>query len=79
MTEHLASLGAVAVPRERYSALLATALGEGAEGSDGASSAGASAGPGEFWALDALLEAAGAAGAGGPAGKVIAQLLGQTS
>jgi leucyl/phenylalanyl-tRNA--protein transferase len=81
MTEHLASLGAVAVSKETYSALLATALGEGVEGSAaGASSRGASAaGPGEFWALDALLEAAGAAGAGGPAGKVIAQLLGQTS
>jgi leucyl/phenylalanyl-tRNA--protein transferase len=80
MTDHLASLGAVPVSRERYSALLATALGEGVEGSAaGASPAGASAaGPGEFWALDSLLEGAGA-GAGGPAGKVIAQLLGHTS
>ena len=45
MTEHLASLGAVSIPREAYVALLATALG----------------------------------GAAGPAGKLIAQLLGQTS
>lgn len=81
MTDHLASLGAIAVPREGYTALLATALGEG----DGDSAGGASgegsgvAGPGEFRALDALLEGTGAAGGGGPGGKVIAQLLGQTS
>ena len=82
MTDHLASLGAVAVAKERYSALLATALGEGVtEGSASGSAGGASAaaGPGEFWALDELLEGAGATGAAGPAGKVIAQLLGQTS
>ena len=82
MTDHLASLGAVAVAKERYSALLATALGEGVtEGSAAGSPDGASAaaGPGEFWALDELLEGAGAAGAAGPAGKFIAQLLGQTS
>ena len=86
MTDHLASLGAVAVPKERYSALLATALGEGvsaagsAAGAAGAADgARAAAGPGEFWALDGLLEDAGAAGAAGPAGKLIAQLLGQTS
>ena len=35
--------------------------------------------PPDFLALDRLLELAGAAGAGGPAGYVIAQLLGQTS
>ena len=81
MTEHLASLGAVAVPRERYTALLATALGEGeGDSAGGASGEGSGvAGPGEFRALDALLEGAGAAGGGGPGGKVIAQLLGQTS
>ncbi len=90
MTGHLASLGAVAVSRETYSEMLAAALGGGASGSaalgDGAagSAAGASEGcpdsrGGEFWALDRLLEAAGAEGGGGPAGKVIAQLLGQTS
>ena len=88
MTEHLASLGAVAVSRERYAALLATALGggevEGAGEGEGAAAGGASAGsaasgPGDFGALDTLLEGAGAAGGGGPGGKVIAQLLGQTS
>jgi leucyl/phenylalanyl-tRNA--protein transferase len=81
MTDHLASLGAVSVPRDDYVALLGSALGEGAgEGAGASSTAGSElSGPGEFWALDALLDAAGAAGAGGPAGKVIAQLLGQTS
>jgi leucyl/phenylalanyl-tRNA--protein transferase len=79
MTGHLASLGAVAVPRDRYVALLATALGEGA------SSAGAGArtawSPADFFALDSLLAEEGAApgGGGGPGGKLIAQLLGQTS
>jgi leucyl/phenylalanyl-tRNA--protein transferase len=85
MTEHLASLGAIAVPRETYVALLSTALGGGAAG--GASAAGALVealgrtpdAPPDFLALDRLLELAGAAGAGGPAGYVISQLLGQTS
>jgi leucyl/phenylalanyl-tRNA--protein transferase len=82
MTEHLASLGAVSVPRESYVALLAVALGGGV-------SAGGTAAPGvaasvpdappDFLALDRLLELAGAAGAGGPAGYVISQLLGVTS
>jgi leucyl/phenylalanyl-tRNA--protein transferase len=78
MTGHLASLGAIAIPRDRYVALLATALGEGASG---AASAGADWSSGDFWALDSLLEADGAApgGGGGPGGKFIAQLLGQTS
>ena len=75
MTEHLASLGAVAVSRDRYAALLASALGEGAA----ASGAAADFRPGDFWALDALLDGSAPAGAGGPGGKVIAQLLGQTS
>ena len=72
MTPHLASLGAVAVPRDRYVELLAAALGEGGAGDR-------LAGPGEFWELDRLLEAEGADGAPSPAGKVIAQLLGHTS
>ena len=71
MTEHLASLGAVSVPREAYVALLAAALG-GAAGSVGGAAAGVSAavpaGPPDFLALDRLLEVTGAAGAGGPAG-----------
>jgi leucyl/phenylalanyl-tRNA--protein transferase len=85
MTEHLASLGAISVPRETYVALLSAALGGGT--AVGAPAAGAlvealgrapSSAP-DFLALDRLLELAGAAGAGGPAGYVIAQLLGQTS
>ena len=84
MTEHLASLGAISVPRETYVALLSAALGGGAVGG---TAAGAlvdglgrvpEAAP-DFFALDRLLELAGAAGAGGPAGYVISQLLGQTS
>jgi len=85
MTEHLASLGAVSVPSETYVALLSAALGGG--GVAGVSAAGAlvaglgkapEAAP-DFLALDRLLELAGAAGAGGPAGYVISQLLGHTS
>jgi leucyl/phenylalanyl-tRNA--protein transferase len=69
MTPHLASLGAISVPRKTYVALLSAALGEGGRGVP----------PADFGALDALLELAGAAGAPGPAGYVIAQLLGHTS
>ena len=83
MTPHLASLGAVNVPRETYLALLAGALGSTVSGggsAEGSIAAGASPAPSpEFRALDRLLEATGAAGASGPAGYVIAQLLGQTS
>ena len=89
MTSHLASLGAVAVSRDRYVELLTAALGGGDSGSgagaasgdgDGARAAGSSA-AGDLWALDRLLEAEGAPaeGGGGPAGKLIVQLLGQTS
>jgi leucyl/phenylalanyl-tRNA--protein transferase len=63
MTDHLGSLGAVSVPRDDYVSLLSSALGDG---------------PGEFFALEPLV-AASASGAGVPPGKVIAQLLGQTS
>jgi len=83
MTEHLASLGAVSIPREAYVALLATALGGAAGPAGGGSVAGVSAAvpaaPPDFLALDRLLEVTGAAGAGGPAGYVISQLLGETS
>jgi len=75
MTEHLASLGAINVSRETYVALLSAALGGGAAGVAGT----VSAAPPDFLALDRLLEVTGAAGAGGPAGYVISQLLGQTS
>jgi leucyl/phenylalanyl-tRNA--protein transferase len=85
MTGHLASLGAVNVPRETYVALLAAALGGGGAGSGTAGAASlefaarpADAAP-DFFALDRLLELAGAADAAGPAGYVISQLLGVTS
>ena len=88
MTDHLASLGAVSVPRADYIALLAAALGGSTAtaplsgvgaGMTAPASAGMSAASADFLALDRLLDATGAAGAPGPAGYVIAQLLGQTS
>jgi leucyl/phenylalanyl-tRNA--protein transferase len=83
MTEHLASLGAVSIPRETYVALLSAALGGGVAGAGSAALVegvgAATDAPPDFTALDRLLELAGAAGAGRPAGYVIAQLLGQTS
>jgi len=77
MTEHLASLGAVEVPRASYLALLASAL-DGSVGVAGALSPSAGA---DFFALDrASPESLPTATVSGPpAGKVIAQLLGQTS
>ena len=85
MTEHLASLGAVSVPRETYVSLLSGALGGGS--AVGVNAAGVLVealgkgpeAPPDFLALDRLLELAGAAGADGAAGYVISQLLGQTS
>jgi leucyl/phenylalanyl-tRNA--protein transferase len=84
MTEHLASLGAISIPRESYVALLSAALGGGVAAGGAAELAAGTASPSpgappDFAALDRLLELAGAAGAGRPAGYVIAQLLGQTS
>ena len=88
MTPHLASLGAISVPRRTYVALLSAALGGGGVASGvgagvsaagGASAAGAASSPPDLLALERLLEATGAAGAPGPEGYVIAQLLGQTS
>ena len=91
MTDHLASLGAVSVPRAGYIALLSGALGGGSAGGGTALPSGVGAGmiapasagtpvaSPDFLALDRLLDATGAAGAPGPAGYVIAQLLGQTS
>lgn len=85
MTDHLASFGALQVSRASYVALLGSALGSGvaAAGADGSSAAGleprGADAPPDFGALDRLLMAKGAAGASGPAGQLIAQLLGQTS
>ena len=90
MTPHLASLGATTVSRDRYVGLLGSALSSaGVSGGGAGSSTGAgsiSVGtlstvlpPPEFEALDRLLGDRGAAGAAGPAGQLIAQLLGQTS
>jgi leucyl/phenylalanyl-tRNA---protein transferase len=84
MTDHLASLGAVSITREAYVALLSAALGGagGGGGAAGTSADGSGRGAGappDFLALDRLLELAGAAGADGPAGYVISQLLGHTS
>jgi leucyl/phenylalanyl-tRNA--protein transferase len=79
MTEHLASLGAISVPRETYVALLAAALGGAAGSSRRAAGGRVPDAPPDFLALDRLLEVTGAAGAAGPAGYVISQLLGVTS
>ncbi len=79
-TSHLASLGAVEVPRDDYNALLGSALGA----SVGGLVAGVPAVVGAFDALDALLGVedapdVGVTVSGPPAGKLIVQLLGQTS
>jgi leucyl/phenylalanyl-tRNA---protein transferase len=78
-TDHLASLGAVEVPRDDYVALLGAALGESSAGL----ASGAPVVDGDFFALDRSPEpppAAGAATVSGPLSlKVIAQLLTQTS
>ena len=77
MTDHLQSLGAVSVSRARYSALLGAALGSGAGAAAGDAAERRTA-P-EFEALDRLLADEGVSDAPGPSGKVIAQLLTQTS
>jgi leucyl/phenylalanyl-tRNA--protein transferase len=80
MTGHLASLGAVSVSRASYIALLSGALGgvSGGTSTGGGTAAPDSGPPPDFFALDALLDVTGA-GAEGPAGYVISQLLGHTS
>src|SRR3954447_23347593 len=78
MTEHLASLGAVSVTRETYVALLSAALGGASPAAGGGAPAEGAAAP-DFGALDRLLDVTGTAGAAGPAGYVISQLLGHTS
>ncbi|HEU0310500.1 MAG TPA: leucyl/phenylalanyl-tRNA--protein transferase, partial [Sphingomicrobium sp.] len=92
ITPHLSSLGATTVNRDHYVGLLGSALSSaGVVGGGGASSAGSVSVPDggsatsvvlpppEFEALDRLLDPVGAAGAAGPPGQFIAQLLGQTS
>jgi len=76
-TSHLESLGAIEIARADYVALLSAAL----EGVVGASGSGAAAAAGDFRALDRLAGAVSAAGvvSGPVSGKVIAQLLVQTS
>ena len=77
-TDHLASLGVIEVPRDDYVSLLSAALGAG-----GGVALGAPAASGDFFALDrAGLPDPGPDSAtvfGPPTGKVIAQLLAQTS
>lgn len=73
ITDHLASLGAIEIPRDDYVALLAAALGD----STGAVSLPPSA-AGDLFALDAPGDEAGTV-SGPLSRKVIAQLLGQTS
>ncbi|MES2337239.1 MAG: leucyl/phenylalanyl-tRNA--protein transferase [Pseudomonadota bacterium] len=75
-TDHLASLGAIELSRDAYSALLGSALGDSVAGL----LSGAAVVDGAFDAFDALLAGADAAGAiAGPPGKLIVQRLGQTS
>jgi leucyl/phenylalanyl-tRNA--protein transferase len=73
ITDHLASLGAIEIPRDAYVALLGDALGD----STGAVSFPPSA-SGDLFALDAPGDVAGTV-SGPLSRKVIAQLLGQTS
>lgn len=87
MTEHLASLGAVTVSRDDYSRLLAGALSvDGVSAAAAPLSASAAllsasdwSAPPDFAALDGLLESSVPGGAAGPAGQLIAQVLGHTS
>lgn len=68
MTSHLSSLGAIDVPRSTYSRLLGEALDRSAGG------------PAPAWeSLDGLLSSVSDPASSAAAGKLIAQLLGQTS
>jgi leucyl/phenylalanyl-tRNA---protein transferase len=88
ITPHLESLGAMTVSRDHYVGLLSSALSSAGGGSATAgggalspvdNSPDDSLPPPKFEALDVLLESASPAGTAGPAGQLIAQLLGQTS
>lgn len=76
-TEHLATLGAVEIPRDDYIALLGAALGETSAGL----SLGAPSVDGDFFSIDRLPSEGDVAGTvSGPLSrKVISQLLGHTS
>jgi leucyl/phenylalanyl-tRNA--protein transferase len=76
ITSHLASLGAVELPREGYLAALGAAVAAGAGDADGEGAGVAGAVPGAFAALLADAEAA---GLGSSPGKLIAQSLTHTS
>lgn len=85
MTDHLASLGAVSLSRDDYVTLLSAAVGGADSGSASAGTGGRGrAGRGladapEFAALDGLLDSAGVSDDPAGSGKLITQLLGQTS
>ena len=86
ITPHLESLGALTVSRDHYVGLLTSALSSAGGGVASAGAESLPAGnstaplpPPDFDALGELLEAPGAAGAAGPPGQLIVQLLGQTS
>lgn len=74
ITDHLASFGAIEIPRDAYVALLGEALGA----SSGAGAAALPSASGDLFALDAPGDDAGTV-SGPLSRKVIAQLLGQTS
>ncbi|MFZ3484484.1 leucyl/phenylalanyl-tRNA--protein transferase [Sphingomonas sp. 3-13AW] len=80
-TDHLATLGAVEIDRADYSVLLEAALGAGFTGSLGAAGAGADDWSADFFALERVAAPPPPAGtvSGPVSGKVIVQLLGQTS
>ncbi len=83
ITDHLASLGAVTVPRTRYVTLLGASLGSDGSGGDSLAEFGgvdpALLDPPDFGLLDTLTESRADGAARGAVGQFIAQLLGHTS
>lgn len=82
MTDHLASMGAINVSRDGYQALLSSALSIGAasgSGTSGSASSTTSLDRPSFGAMDELEGPPRRGGGAGPSGKLIAQLLTQTS
>ncbi len=83
LTSHLASLGAIELDRDAYRSLLDAALGFGGPGAGGGGWSPPEAPVADFFALERVAAAANsdpAATVSGPvSGRVIAQLLGQTS